>query len=81
MDRLPSSKAGNVDNDPHSRRATLTKMLFLRNAKAIPRKLLGWHSAELVIEIILMDQHIRGAVKNVLADFFLNEIGGYPPPP
>ena len=69
MDRLPSSKAGNVDNDPHSRRATLTKMLFLRNAKAIPRKLLGWHSAELVIEIILMDQHIRGAVKNVLTDF------------
>ena len=44
LDRLPSSKAGNVDNDPHSRRATLTKMLFLRNAKAIPRKLLGWHS-------------------------------------
>ena len=25
-------------------------------------------------------QNLRDAVKNVLADFFLNRIGGYPPP-
>ena len=58
FDRLPSSKAGNGDNDPYSRRATLTKMLFLRNAKAIPRKLLGWHSTELVIEVIRIIQQL-----------------------
>ena len=58
FDRLPSSKAGNGDNDPYSRRATLTKMLFLGNAKARPRKLLGWHSTELVIEVILIIQQL-----------------------